>query len=114
MLPLIVLPLITPTIIAPDAEHPKGAEKESFFRISRSGTWVPKRGGLKPAGKRQEAPHSCNAAFSMLQLQFFACCSAAFGQNDVRTAEKPMLQRSILKTAAQLPFSLVACCRGGV
>ena len=25
-----------------------------------------------------------------------------------------LLQRSIPKTAAQLPFSLVACCRGGV
>ena len=32
---------------------------------------MPKRGGLKPAGKRQEsAPLSCNAAFSMLQCSF--------------------------------------------
>ena len=48
-------------------------------------------------------------------MQFFARCSAAFGQNDFRTTEKPnvavqLLQRRIPKTAAQLPFSLVACC----
>ena len=32
--------------------------------------WVPKRGSLKSAGKWQEAPLSCNAAFSMLHCTF--------------------------------------------
>ena len=50
-------------------------------------------------------------------LQFLACCSAAFGQNDICAAEKPMLQCNFCSAAfrkLQLPFSLVACCRGGV
>ena len=36
-----------------------------------------------------------------LAVQFFVCCSAAFGQNDVRTAEKRMLQ---CKTSAVQHF----------
>ena len=44
----------------------------------------------------------------------FACCSAAFGINDVCTAENRVLQRNFPKIAAQLLFSLVACCRGDV
>ena len=32
--------------------------------------WLPKRGGLKSAGKWQEAPLSCNAAFLMLHCSF--------------------------------------------
>ena len=32
------------------------------------------------------------AAFLNVAVQFFVCCSAAFGQNEVRTAEKRMLQ----------------------
>ena len=76
----------------------------SFF--SRS---VPKRGSLNSAGKQlQESGRK--------SLQFFACCSGAFGQNDIRAAEIPMLQCNICSTAFRKlqPFSLVACCRSEV
>ena len=67
-----------------------GLVKGWFFSMSE--TWVPKRGGLKPAGKRQESATFLQRSFFNVALQFSACCSAAFGQNDIRTAEKPMLQ----------------------
>ena len=51
------------------------------------GAWNPQESGRK-------APLSCTAAFSSAAVQFFACCSAASGPNDFRTAEKPMLQCS--------------------
>ena len=38
--------------------------------ISKTETWVPKRGGLKPAGKRQESAAFLHAVFSMLQCSF--------------------------------------------
>ena len=71
---------------------------------------MPRRGSLKCAGKRQESATFLQRSFFNVALQFFARCSAAFGQNGIRSAEKPMLvavqllQRSIPKTAAQLPF----------
>ena len=76
-------------------------------------------GSLKSAGKRQESATFLQRRFFNAALQFSACCSAAFGKNDLRTAEKCMLQSNLCsatfrKTAAQLPFSLVACCRRGV
>ena len=61
--------------------------------------WVPKRGGLKPAGKRQESATFLQRSFFDVAVQFFVCCSAAFGPNEFRTAEKPMLQGSF--SAAQ-------------
>ena len=67
--------------------------------LSKSETWVPKRGGLKPVGKRQESATFLQRSFSMLQCSFFVCCSAAFGPNDFRTAEKPMLQCSSCSAA---------------
>ena len=42
----------------------------------------------KAAGKR----HFLATQLFNVALQFFACCSAAFGPNDIRTAERPMLQ----------------------
>ena len=79
----------------------------------------PKRGSLKPTGKRQENATFLQRSFFNVALQFFACCSAAFGQNDIRTAEKPMLQCNFCSAAFRklqrnFRFSLVACCRGGV
>ena len=62
-------------------------------------TWVPKRGGLKPAGKRQESATFLQRSFFDVAVQFFVCCSAAFGPNDFRTAEKPMLQCSFCSAA---------------
>ena len=67
--------------------------------FSRSETWVPKRGGLKPAGKRQESTTFLQRSFFDVAVQFFVCCSAAFGPNDFRTAEKPMLQCSFCSAA---------------
>ena len=46
-----------------------------------------KRGSLKSAGKRQENATFLQCSFFNVALQFFACCSAAFGQNDIRAAE---------------------------
>ena len=67
--------------------------------VSRSETWVPKRGGLKPAGKRQESATFLQRSFFDVAVQFFVCCSAAFGPNDFRTAEKRMLQCSFCSAA---------------
>ena len=49
--------------------------------VSRSETWVPKRGGLKAAGKRQESATFLQRSFFDVAVQFFVCCSAAFGPN---------------------------------
>ena len=51
----------------------------SHSGFSRSETWVPKRGGLKPAGKRQESATFLQRSFFDAEVQFFVCCSAAFG-----------------------------------
>ena len=69
--------------------------------ISKSETWVPKRGGLKPAGKRQESATFLQRSDFDVAVQIFVCCSAAFGTNDVRTAEKRMLQCSFCSAAFQ-------------
>ena len=62
---------------------------------SKSETWVPKRGGLKPAGKRHfpatQRFRCCSAVFRLLQRSFW--------YNDVRIAEKRMLQCSFCSAA---------------
>ena len=60
---------------------------------------MPKRGSLKSAGKRQERATFLHCSFFDVALQFFACCSAAFRQNDIRTAEKRMLQCNFCSAA---------------
>ena len=60
---------------------------------------MPKRGALKPAAKRQESATFLQRSFFDVAVQFFICCSAAFGPNDFRTAEKPMLQCSFCSAA---------------
>ena len=64
-----------------------------FFRCRNSHQDLdsagPKRGSLNVgAGKRQESATFFQCSFFNAALQFFACCSAAFGKNDFRTAEK--------------------------
>ena len=71
----------------------------------------PKRGGLKPAGKRQESATFLQRSFFDVAVQSFVCCSAASGLNDFRIAEKPMLQCSFcsaasLKLVFEVPFRL--------
>ena len=83
----------TPALAAAVVELPN--------EISRSETWVPKRGGLKAAGKRQESANFLQRSFFDVAVQFFVCCSAAFGPNDFRTAEKQMLQCSFCSAALQ-------------
>ena len=73
---------------------------------------------MKSIGKGQESATFLQRVFFNVAVQFFACCSAAFGKNDVCTAEKAnvavqLLLRNVPKIAAQLQFSLVACCRVG-
>ena len=60
---------------------------------------MPKRGGLKSTGKRQESATFLQRSFFDVAVQFFVCCSAASGPNDFRTAEKPMLQCSFCSAA---------------
>ena len=60
---------------------------------------MPKRGTLKSAGKRQESATFLQRSFFNVALQFFARCSAAFGQNDIRTADKPMFQCNVCSAA---------------
>ena len=75
------------------------------------GAWNPQESGRK-------APLSCNAAFWMLQCSFSFAAAPLLVQmtSALQKANVAVqfLHRSIPKTAAQLPFSLVACCRGGV
>ena len=54
---------------------------------------------MKSAGKRQESATFLLRSFCNVAMQFFVCCSAAFGQNDVGTAEKRMLQRNFCNAA---------------
>ena len=76
--------------------------KSTFYCISAG----PKRGclnvgGLKSAGKRQESATFLQRSNSNVAVQFIACCSAAFGKNNVRTAEKPMLQCNFCSAAVR-------------
>ena len=76
---------------------------------------MPKRGGLKSAGKRcRKAPLSCNAAFSVLHCSFSLAAAQLLVKKPLPRCRKAnvavqLLQRSIPKTAAQLPFSIVTC-----
>ena len=45
--------------------------------FSKSETRVPKRGGLKPAGKRQESATFLQRSFFDVAVRFFVCCSTA-------------------------------------
>ena len=56
-------------------------------------------GGLKPAGKRQESATFLRRSFFEVAVQFFICCSAAFGRNDFHAAEKRMLQCNFCSAA---------------
>ena len=67
--------------------------------VSWASMWEPKRVSLKSTGKRQESATFLQRSLFNVALQFFACCSAAFGQNDIRTAEKPMLQCNFCSAA---------------
>ena len=58
---------------------------------------MPKHGSLKSAGKRQESTTFLQRSFFNVAVQFFARCSAVFGQSDVRTAEIRMLQCSFCR-----------------
>ena len=79
---------------------------------------MPKRGSLKSAGERQESATFLQRSLFDVALQFFACCSAAFGQNHFRNAENRMLQCNVCSAAFRklqrnFCFSVVACCRVG-
>ena len=63
---------------------------------------MPKRGSMKSAGKRQESATFLQRSFFNVALQFFVCCSTAFGQNDMCIAEKPMLQCNFCSAAFRL------------
>ena len=97
-----------------DLGTPKSLQKNDFFS-GQSETWVPKRGGLKPAGKRHFPAtrlfRCCSAVFRLLHRSFWWKWRPHCRKANLAVQ---LLQRSIPKTAAQLPFSLVACCRGGV
>ena len=45
-------------------------------QVSRSETWVPKRGGLKAAGKRQESATFLQRSFFDVAVQFFSVAAA--------------------------------------
>ena len=60
----------------------KACDSSDQLPFSRSETWVPKRGGLKPAGKRQESATFLQCSFFDVAVQFFVCCSATSGPND--------------------------------
>ena len=69
----------------------------------------------KAAGKR----HFFATQLFNVARQFFVCCNAAFGKKGRPHCRKAnvavqLLQRNFRNIAAQLLFSLVVCCRGGV
>ena len=72
---------------------------------------VPKRGSLKSARKWQENATFLQRSFFNVAVQFFACCSAAFGKKDVRTAEKRMLRCNFWSAAFRncSAISVFAC-----
>ena len=76
-------------------------ERKDPRNISKSETWVPKRGGLKPAGKFPESATFLQRSDFDVAVQFLGCCSAAFGTNDVLIAEKRMLQCSFCSAVFQ-------------
>ena len=49
----------------------------------------------------QESATLLQRSFFDVAVQFFARCSAAFGQNDFRATEKPMLQCNFCSAAFQ-------------
>ena len=80
---------------------------------------MPKHGSLKSAGKQQESATFLQHSFFSVALQFLLAAAQLSVKMTSAVQKKPvftvqLLQRSIPKIAAQLPFSLVACCRGGV
>ena len=80
--------------------------------------WAPKCGSLSSAGKRQESATFLQRSFVNGAVQFFVRCSAAFGTmtSALQKANVAMqlLQGNFPKIAAQLLFSLVACCMVGL
>ena len=52
-----------------------------------SSSAIARRVWLASLGKRQESATFLQRSFCNVEVQLFACCSAAFGQNDVRIAE---------------------------
>ena len=114
-----------------DCEIYEGAYGSTFsdagrirFRRRRFKSAGPKRGCLNvgawnPQESGRKAAVLCNAAVSMLHCSFSLVAAQLFKKKRLPHCRKAnvavqLLQRSIPKTAAQLPFSLVACCRGGV
>ena len=67
-------------------------------------------GALNPQESGRKAPLACNAAFQCCNA-VFVCCSAAFVK---RTSTLQKSECCGATSAAQLLFSLVACCWGGV
>ena len=82
---------------------------------------MPKRGSLKihrkAAGKRHfpatQLFQCCAAVFSLAAARLLLKTTSALQKFKANVAVQ-LLQRSVPKTAAQLPFSLVARRRGGV
>ena len=76
--------------------------------FSGTSSWEPKCGILKSAGKRQESATFLQRSFSDVAVQFFACCSAAFGKMTSALQKTNVavqfLQRNFPKIASQLPF----------
>ena len=79
--------------------------------------WEPKCGSLKSTGKLQESATFLQRSFFNVALQFFGGCSATFGQMMSALQKSGCCSATsaaqLPKTAAQLPFSLVACCMQG-
>ena len=68
-------------------------------------------GASTPQESGRKAPLSCNAAFSMLRCSFSVVAAQCSRKANVAVQ---LLQYNFPKIAAQLPFSHVACCKGGV
>ena len=92
------------------------------FRIAEkvSRTWTcrePKHRSPKSTGQRQESATFLQRSFSYVAVQFFVAAQLLVKQHPhwkKNNVAAQLLRRNFPKIAAQLLFSLVACCRGGV
>ena len=66
-------------------------------------------GSLNVAGKRQESATFLQRSLCNVAMQFYVCCSAAFGKNDVRIEEKRLLQCNFCSSENCSTTSVFAC-----
>ena len=86
---------------SPQKVHPNFAQNLGSRILGNTFSGLNKRGSLKSQESGRKAPLSCKLqrSFFNVALQFCTCCSAAFGQDGICIAEKPMFQCNFCSAA---------------